>query len=202
MRGLPRRPVNVPSADVRVGRVPEPPRIPTKDEVRQLVSDRLFGKPIVQNNFRGELVETIVELALGGAWKHCAADWAGWDFQSAQGLRLQVRQSAAKQTWKSSKALRPSFSIKSANGYWEGPVWHAKPGRQADLYVFAWHPVATEDADHREITQWRFWVVAERELPQRQKSISLKTLERVFGNGVSFHGLAPAVTATAARLRA
>ncbi len=198
---LPCEPVIAAPVRARLGAVPEPLRIPTTDELAQLVGERLFGKPTVQNNFRGELVETIVALALGDEWLHCAADWAGWDFQSAQGLRLQVRQSAAKQTWISTKAMRPSYSIKAAAGYWEGPLWHARPGRQTDIYVFAWHPLTTEDADHRDIGQWRFWVVAERDLPPKQKSISLKTLERKFGSGVSFHELARAVTTAAATLR-
>ena len=41
------------------------------------------------------------------------------------------------------------------------------PQRQADIYVFAWHP--EEDlkiADHRRPDQWKFFVVAEEKLPR------------------------------------
>jgi hypothetical protein len=181
--------------------VPDPPRIPTSDELAHLAGDRLFGRPIVQNNYRGEVVETIVERALGNAWPHCGADWTGWDFQSGGGLRIQVRQSAAKQTWDSPKTTRPTFSIKPSKGYYTGPVWHAELGRHCEIFVFAWHPLVGDETDHRDASQWRFWVIAERELPSKQKSISLVVLQRKWGHGLAFGELGPAVDAVAARLR-
>lgn len=193
--------MNATSAEGRLPAVSELPRIPTSDKIAQLVSERIFGGRIVQNNFRGEVVETIVELALGNGWAHCAADWAGWDFESSDGIRIQVRQSAAKQTWVSPKAMRPSFSIKPSKGYYTGSVWHAEPGRHAEIFVFAWHPLINDEADHRDVTQWHFWVIAERDLPTIQKSLSLRVLQSKWGAGVAFEGIGPAMVAVAARLR-
>jgi hypothetical protein len=45
-------------------------------------------------------------------------------------------------------------------------------GRNADLFIFAWHPRTDEAADHRDPRQWLFHVVAEPLLPLG-KSISL-----------------------------
>jgi hypothetical protein len=99
------------------------------------------------------VIEIILSYALNSTWTHCSADWAEWDFQSPEGLRLQVRQSAAKQSWSTAKRMRASFSIKRSAGYWQGPIWHASRGRQAEIYVFAWHPIVGDDADHRDASQ-------------------------------------------------
>ena len=56
-------------------------------------------------------------------------------------------------------------------GYWdEDGDWVSKPGRHADLYVFAWHGDDKSTADHRDSRRWEFYVVAKRDLPE-QKSI-------------------------------
>lgn len=175
--------------------------IPTTAQIVESLTMRLFGRPIVQNNVRGEVVETMLSFALDATWSQCGADWAGWDFQSKDGLRLQVRQSAAKQTWSAVKRIRPTFSIKSVAGYWQGPRWHPSPGRQAEIFIFAWHPVTTAEAEHRDAHQWRFWVIAERDLPPKQKSLSLPTLQRGWGIGLSFHEVGTAVSTLASQLR-
>ena len=52
------------------------------------------------------------------------------------------------------------------------------PG-QAHLYVFAWHGRSDERADQRDPEQWRFFVVAESDLPRNQKSIGLARLKEL-----------------------
>lgn len=51
-----------------------------------------------------------------------------------------------------------------------------RPGRNADVYVFAWNAGTDETADQREPATWEFYVVAERDLPA-QKSIGLGPLQ-------------------------
>ena len=53
-----------------------------------------------------------------------------------------------------------------------------RPGRNADIYVFAWHAGTDEIADQREPATWEFYVIAERGLPA-QKSIGLGPLQRL-----------------------
>ena len=53
-----------------------------------------------------------------------------------------------------------------------------EPRRLADLYLFAWHPEVGSRADHRRTDQWRFYVLAEKDLPD-QKSITLPRLEEL-----------------------
>ena len=53
--------------------------------------------------------------------------------------------------------------------------WTAQTGRHAHIYVFAYHPLANEMTDHREATQWQFYVVPTGQLPSA-KSVSLAKL--------------------------
>ena len=76
-------------------------------------------------------------------------DWRGWDFQHRDGCRLEVKQSAARQTWTGSRAAtKPVFDIRARTGYFEGANWIADPRRFADIYVFALHPILDDTADH------------------------------------------------------
>ena len=67
------------------------------------------------------------------------------------------------------------------NGRWGG---------HAHLYVFAYHPVADETADHREPTQWEFYLMPTDALPPPPaKSIALTRIQMI-GQKCSFgqHG--------------
>jgi hypothetical protein len=145
------------------------------------LAHRLFGQPILRNDLRGELVEEIVAMALEPEWQGCGSDWGACDLvRPADGLRIQVKQSAALQSWTlpDGPKPRPCFSIASKTGRYEGSTWIAGVGRNAEIFVFGWHDRCDEGADHREPSQWQFFVVAERDLPD-QKSISLSSLRRL-----------------------
>ena len=159
---------------------------------------RWFGQPIVRNDLRGELVEEMVAMALEPDWEGCGSDWAACDLvRPADGLRIQVKQSAALQSWTKPEGPkpRPCFSIASKTGRYEGAVWTPGAGRNAEIFIFAWHDRTDEEADHRDAGQWQFFVVAERDLPD-QKSISLSTLRRL-AELVSFDELADRVRTVA-----
>lgn len=129
-------------------------------------------------------------MALEPKWELCAGDWAAFDLRhTATGLRMQVRQSAARQSWHGDicPPCRPRFSIAEKTGRWEGATWIAEAGRNADIFVFAWHPVTDAAADHRERDQWEFFVVPTAALLPG-KSISLASLKSLAGS-VSFGGL-------------
>ena len=143
--------------------------------------------PLISNVWRGDYIECLVSTALEPEWSVTSAsgdDWAAWDLEHPSGARLEVKNSAARQSWdRSGEELRrrPTFDIKPRQGYWlsSNGEWTKvnAPGRQADVYVFAWHDEIREDvADHRVASQWQFFVVNERTLPPNQKSISLSRL--------------------------
>lgn len=170
----------------------------TSADVVRKASDAAFGKPLITNVLRGQIAEAIIALALEPDWNWCSADYASWDFEHGSGLRLEVKQSAARQSWALEGAAPSvcSFDIAARKGRWEGSTWIPDPRRHADLYVFAHHRVAEPSADHRDPDQWDFYVVASRDLPDT-KRISLARL-RTMTAAENIIGLAERVAAVAA----
>lgn len=165
------------------------------------LAHRLFGAPLLRNSIRGELVEEMVAVALEPEWALCAGDWGACDLVQVGGaLRIQVKQSAARQSWHGddSPPPRPRFSIAHKTGRYEGQTWIAEPGRNAEIFIFGWHPVTDVSADHRDPTQWQFFVVAEADLPS-QASLSLTALQRLAAP-VSHDELGAGVAEVALRL--
>lgn len=138
---------------------------------------RLFGAPLVNNVWRGELVEEMVAMALEPEWEHCGGDYAGCDLLHPEtGHRMQVKQAAARQSWGMSLS-GPRFSIAHKTGEWvDGARWVPGRSRNADIFLFAWHDRTDEEADHRDRDQWQFYVVREVDLPD-QKSLGLPTIQ-------------------------
>jgi hypothetical protein len=140
---------------------------PTIEDIRARVSDAAFGRPLITNVLRGLVAEAIIATALEPEWSWCSSDYSSWDFERADGSRIEVKQSAARQTWSTGSApSKCRFDIRARQGRWEGPDWIAEPGRNAGLYIFAHQPVSTDLADHRDPQQWVFYVVAAAELPE------------------------------------
>jgi hypothetical protein len=78
-----------------------------------------------------------------------------------------------------------------------GNDWTEAPGRQANVYVFAWHGEYDEAVcDQRDESQWEHYVVRSDDLPQGQKSMSLSSL-RNRTEPVSAQSLAAAVDGAA-----
>ncbi len=148
-------------------------------EVVEKVSQAASGKPLITNILRGHVAEAIIALALEPEWAWCSADYAGWDFERSDGLRLEVKQSAVRQSWGTDKPSKPSFDVAARTGYWEGGTrWIEKPGRAAHLYILAHHGIYDDSADHRDPFQWEFFVIPSGSLPD-VKRISLGTVRSI-----------------------
>lgn len=170
----------------------------TATDIAGAAASVIFGKPLVTNVYRSVVVEAIVAAALPD-WEWCSADYASCDFRRSDGIRLEVKQSALRQSW-GNKLARPGWDIAPRTGYWtEGINWVAVPGRNADIYVLALHGVTDETADHRDPAQWLFYVVASADLPA-QKTIGHSSLERL-AVPVSFEDLAKEVASVAGGCR-
>ena len=170
---------------------PGPVVVSRADAIHRRILDMLIGRydqRIMNNTQRGDYVECMIASALGADWRLTSEegwDWAAWDCEhAASGARLEIKQSAAQQTWDDElhrPRRDPRFDIRPRRGYWpkDGGPWVANPGRHVDVYVFGWHGEAGEHADHRDATQWRFFVVTEETLPAAQKSIGLGGLQKI-----------------------
>src|SRR5271169_3269431 len=101
----------------------------TRKQVTDGATELAFGRPLVINNLRSMIVEAIVEAALPDGWSWCAGDWSGWDFAHVDSTRLEVKQSAALQTWVTAEnsVSKPIFGIAASQGFYEGPVWRDDP---------------------------------------------------------------------------
>ena len=157
----------------------------TAAEVRAAAARRHYEPKILDNADRGDIAEEIIAGVLGPDWEYCGGAWAGWDFEHRDGTRLQLKQSAALQSWddRQKKVQRnPTFNIKLQKGYYaNGTDWieAPQPTRFAQIYIFAWHPVTDKTTcDHADPAQWRFHVIPTAELPDTN-TVMLATLERV-----------------------
>ena len=173
--------------------------------------EHFYERCVIGNVERGAYVECMIELALSEHdqnWR-LTEPWTGWDLEYQETrARLQIKQSAALQRWNprvrephagseaQPKRMRnPRFSIKPNKGYYsEDGAWIAtKEQRQADLYVFAWHPEENLDiVDQRCPDQWEFFVVADEYLP-KQGSIALEPLKRLPAKRCDYKALAATV---------
>lgn len=147
----------------------------------QRVVDRLIGRffsePIIENVWRGDYVECMIEALLAPDW-HLTGTWDMWDLEHESGARIEIKTSSALQTWTTDKpSLSPSFDIKPRVEMWDqqtATTIPISPQRLADIYLFAWHPEIRRDlADHRRPEQWRFFIVPEHHFYPSQKTISL-----------------------------
>ena len=170
------------------------------DAIRSRLFARMFSDKLVENRWRGDLVEELVRIALElDAWTLCSADWTSWDLKHEEfGLKIQVKQTARRQTW----GLSPTanrYAIKPVKGFYEGAIWKAlaEPVRVAEIYVFAHHPIEDSTADHWVSGQWLFYVVSEANLPAGKQSISIQDVSRL-ATPVHIDGLANAVRQLAA----
>lgn len=146
-----------------------------QDRIRERLIDTLLGKPIVTNTVRGLLVEAIVAEVLEPDWQWVGGDWGACDFRHDGGIGLELKQSAARQSWHAADgpASSPRYDVAERSGRWEGPDWIPGRGRMAEIYVFAHHPIVDAAlADHREPGQWQFYVVPAANLPL-QKTVGL-----------------------------
>jgi hypothetical protein len=178
--------------------------MPTIDELRAAVNATQYGKPVVANHFRGPLLEELVAFALCPAgWRRTAVDWGGWDFED-DGTQIEVKQTAARQTWDATRTIdrKSRFDIAPRSYQIDSTGWVKlpEPRRLANLYIFAHHPVIDDTVDHRDPAQWRFYVVPTAKLPDTQ-TISLVKLQ-CLAEPVAFAELAAQVAAVKATLHA
>lgn len=157
----------------------------TKDDVIATASAAIFGKPLVTNVYRSVIVEAIVAAALP-EWRWVSADYFEHDFLHGDGTRLEVKQSAIKQTWTTKGTARPTWDIAERKTKWQYDKWVPSPGRNADIYVLALHDVVDETADHRDSAQWKFVVIPTFKLPETRTiglapALRLSTMVDIFG---------------------
>lgn len=155
----------------------------THQQVVDRLIGRFFSEPIIENVWRGDYVECMIETLLVPDW-HLTGTWDMWDLEHSTGARIEVKASSALQTWTTdTPSLSPSFDIKPRKEFWDqqtATMIPIAPQRLADLYVFAWHPETQRSiADHRRPEQWQFFIAPEYVFHEYRKSIGLRPIKRM-----------------------
>jgi hypothetical protein len=89
------------------------------NEVAIRLAARLFDQRLIQNQFRSTYIEAMIEPYLvPDGWSYVGDGWSGWDFERGKD-RLEVKQSAAHQTWSEARNIqtRGAFDIAARTGY-------------------------------------------------------------------------------------
>ena len=135
---------------------------------------------LVSNATRGILAEYIVARAVGVPTTGVRDEWAAYDLETPDGIKLEVKSAAYIQSWWQ-RAFSPiSFKIKKTRSWNDETGYSGEPTRKADLYVFAL--LAHKDhhtIDPLDLDQWTFYVLPTAQLEERkgsQSSISLSAL--------------------------
>jgi hypothetical protein len=154
------------------------------NEIALRLASKIFDQPLIGNQYRSAFIEAMIEPYLAPhGWSYVGDGWSGWDFERTDGSRLEVKQSAAKQTWSAPRNIqtRGAFDIAARTGYfYEGGSKYAPiPGRCAQIYVFGWNPIYGPETYHRNPDQWEFYVVAAALLPEGQRTIALSKIKRL-----------------------
>ena len=152
---------------------------------------RWSGSMLADNTTRGILAEFLVAAALG-LHKKPRREWDECDIRTASGTSIEVKSAAYNQTWKQSKPSTIIFGI-APHRSWNAETGEYREGskRWADIYVFC----VFEGKNSREcldMNKWDFYVIStkvlDQEVPQ-QKTIGLKSLERLTPRKCNFRGL-------------
>lgn len=148
------------------------------------------------NTLRGRLAEFLVASALGVAGG-TRVEWDAIDVISPSGVKVEVKSSAYLQSWKG-KPSRITFDIQHKLAWdWDANSFPVNPVRSAEVYVFCLlDHQDSKSVDPMNLNQWRFFVIATKELEtklKQQKTLSLATLQALNAKEFKYSELAEAV---------
>ena len=145
---------------------------------------RWTNSDLVSNVTRGVLAEYIVARAVGVPTDGVRDEWAAYDLDTTDGIKLEVKSAAYIQSWWQPRFSDIRFGTKKTLSWDpETNTYGTEPTREADVYVFALlghkehHTI-----DPLTLDQWTFYVLPTAELDERedsQHSMSLPTLEKL-----------------------
>ena len=153
------------------------------------------------NNVRGILAEFLVAKAVG-ATDASKEEWANFDVQTPDGIRIEVKASAYWQSWPQRGPSKIVFSGLTARTWEDDGSYSADRQIRADVFVFAVQACADPTKyDPLEVGQWEFYVLPASAIAETgARSLSLASLGRYKAGPIAWEDLAKAV-ATASRAR-
>ena len=160
---------------------------------------RWSASDLVSNTARGILAEYIVACALEiPTDKEVRDEWAPYDLESPDGIKIEVKSAAYIQSWKQSRLSRISFGTPKTRAWdSESGNLRSEPKRHADVYVFALFAQQEKPINPLDLDQWKFYALSTTKLDVR-KSLSLSALKEL-ASPVGYHDLAETVRKAAGR---
>lgn len=160
---------------------------------------------LVSNATRGVLAEFLIARALGIPLDQPREEWAAWDLTTPEGIKVEVKSAAYIQSWCQQQLSKITFNTPKTRA-WDAATnrQSQESRRQADVYVFAL--LAHQDKasiDPLDLSQWQFFVLPTSTLDARtrsQHSITLASLLKLHGPGISIEQLRKATQEAAIRL--
>ena len=121
---------------------------------------------LLNNLTRGHLAEFIVAKALGAA-KGVRSEWAAFDLETPDGLKVEVKSAAYLQSWPQDDYSSIQFRVRKTKALdLEKGGYRGKPKRHADVYVFALLAYKKANAikdmetvNPLDLDQWGFYVL-------------------------------------------
>ena len=139
---------------------------------------------LVSNVARGVLAEYIVARAVGVSTDGVREEWAAYDLETPDGIKLEVKSAAYIQSWRQSGFSTIRFGTKKTWSWnAEANTYGPEPTRDADIYVFAF--LGHKDhhtIDPLNLDQWTFYVLPTVKLDEREEShdsLSLRALQEL-----------------------
>jgi len=153
---------------------------------------------LISNVTRGIVAEYIVARGLGLAERGVRNGWATFDLETPSGIKIEVKSAAYVQSWHQKQLSSITFMTPKTRA-WDADTNRQshESKRQADIYVFALlaHTDKTT-IDPLNLDQWRFYVLPTATLDERtrsQHSITLRSLENLCSEAITYAGLSKAV---------
>ena len=148
------------------------------------------------NNVRGILAEFLVSKAVGatGAPKE---EWANFDVQTPDGIRIEVKASAYWQSWPQRGPSKIVFSGLTGRSWEDDGSYSAGRKVRADVFVFALQRCTNPTLyDPLDIDQWEFWAIPEGVIRDAElRSVGLGFLKRTGVSPVSWADLREKIVA-------
>lgn len=153
---------------------------------------------LISNVTRGNVAEYIVARGLGLAERAVRDGWAAFDLETPSGIKIEVKSAAYVQSWHQKRLSSITFMTPKTRA-WDADtnIQSSESKRQADVYVFALlaHTDKTT-IDPLNLDQWRFYLLPTATLDERtrsQHSITLRSLEKLCSEAITYAGLSKAV---------
>jgi len=137
-----------------------------------------------QNALRGVFAEWVVAHVMG-IERECRDPWADCDLVTAQGLRIEVKAAAYRQSWHAEGAPPSKIVFSGLHGRrFENGRYIEASTYNADLYIFCLLDNLDPAADPFELERWRFWTLSAGDLGRptpnsgQRRSITLASVIR------------------------